>query len=458
MAAVSDSQTIAALRFLIGHGGDQLQIIVTSWSRAELPLSKLRIRDDLVEIDCEKMRFDADEAGSLLNDVAGLRLAGADVAALTASTDGWIAALQLATLSLRGGGDASSLLNGMSGEDEAVGEFLAENVSRCPRTRTGRVHAGDIDHRTDLRGAGIGCWPATTARRAYSKTSSDAVCFCGASMTTRSGFATTRCSPDFSGADSSVVARTVCASCTAPRRNGSLNAATSARRSTHALAAGETIRAVEIVEQEQTRALINQSRMATFLGIVDKLPPQLVNSRATLQLAIAWANILLTRRAATDAALDRFAAAISGADLPAARRADLTVEANVVRAVAELHGDRVEALGDLVAEAMSRADTLRAALPQAAAPRLGFRGNQSLRLRGCSTDPGMGGALPRTGRHGWRRLRPLLVWYRRQTTTRHPACAAQVPRGLRDRRLGGATLVCRTTRRGGSRRTAVRNR
>ena len=105
-----------------------LQIIVTSWSRAGLPLSKLRLRDELVEIDCEKLRFDADEAQSLLNDIAGLQLATSDVTALTSSTDGWVAALQLATLSLRGGGDAGGLLSQMSGENDVVGEFLAENV------------------------------------------------------------------------------------------------------------------------------------------------------------------------------------------------------------------------------------------------------------------------------------------------------------------------------------------
>lgn len=125
---VSDAHSIDALRYLIDHGCDHLQIIVTSWSRAGLPLSKLRVRDELVEIDCEKLRFDTDEARSLLNEAVGLQLAGSDVAALTASTDGWVAGLQMAKLSLRGGGDAGALVSRMSGESEAVGEFLAENV------------------------------------------------------------------------------------------------------------------------------------------------------------------------------------------------------------------------------------------------------------------------------------------------------------------------------------------
>jgi ATP/maltotriose-dependent transcriptional regulator MalT len=54
---------------------------------------------------------------------------------------------------------------------------------------------------------------------------------------------------------------------------------------------------------------------------------------------------LLWRHAATEAALDRFTAAMSRADLPEVRRANLTVEADVPRAVAETHADRIEALG-----------------------------------------------------------------------------------------------------------------
>ena len=115
--------------FLIDHGSHRLQIIVNSWSRARLPLSELRLRDELVEIDCETLRFDVDEAQSLLNDIAGLQLTDSDVAALTASTDGWVAALQLVRLSLRGDGrqliGAGRLLVDVRGT-RWLGEFLAK--------------------------------------------------------------------------------------------------------------------------------------------------------------------------------------------------------------------------------------------------------------------------------------------------------------------------------------------
>ena len=81
-----------------------------------------------MEIDGGSLRFDANEARSLLNDIGGLQLPGSDVEALATSTDGWAAGLQLATLSLRGGADADHLVTEMSGANDVIGDFLAESV------------------------------------------------------------------------------------------------------------------------------------------------------------------------------------------------------------------------------------------------------------------------------------------------------------------------------------------
>jgi serine/threonine-protein kinase PknK len=368
---VSDSQPIDALRFLIDHGGDHLQIIITSWSRARLSLSRLRLRDELVEIDCEKLRFDADEAQSLLNEIAGLQLADKDIAALTASTDGWVTALQLTTLSLRSGGDAGSLLSRISGDNEEVGDFLAENVLEALEPKlVDFMLATSITERicgelaSVLAGVGNGqeiledverrglflrrfednpqwfryhhmC--ATFLRRRLERESPDRLKELHQAAST--WFAEHR---DYSEAVD------------------------------HALAAGDATQAVDLVEQDRTRRLINQSRMTTFLGLVEKLPPQLVIPRPRLQLAIAWANFLLQRYADADTALNRFPAAMSTADLPEATRAAMTVEAQVVRALAEVLADRPDVVDDLVAEAMSRPDPLSSVLPQAAATASAF--------------------------------------------------------------------------------------
>src|SRR3984957_9068844 len=358
---VSDSQTSAALGFLLDNGCHHLQIIVTSWSRAGLPLGRLRIHDELIEIDSGALRFDTDEAASLLNDVGGLQLSRGDVQALTTSTDGWAAALQLAALSLRGGGDANNLLRQLSGASDAIHEFLGENVldtlepdlrefllvtSITERTcgglaavlagvANGQAMLEEVEQRglfllridDEPRWFRFHQMFAEFLRRRLERDRPDRI-------------------EQLHHAASAWFAE-----------NGYLNEAVD-----HALAAGDPDRAVDLVEQDETN-LLEQSKMTTLLGIVKKLPPQLVVPRPLLQLVIAWANILLQRSALTDGALTRFEAALDRADLSDAARADLRAEADVLRAVAEGFADRIERVDDLVAEAMSRPDTLHPRVP-----------------------------------------------------------------------------------------------
>lgn len=368
---VSDSRTIEAVRYLIDHGSHHLQFIVNSWSRARLPLSKLRLRDELVEIDCDKLRFDADEAHALLNDIAGL--ADSDVAALTASTDGWAAALQLARLSLRGDGDAAGLLRRMSGDNEMVGELLAENVLGTLEPELLEfLWATSITERTCgalasvLAGVGGGQDVLEDVERRglfLRRTDDDPGWFRYHQM-----FAEflrrrlERDSPDR-------LKRLHRTASDWFAEHGYLSYAVD-----HALAAGEATRAVDLVERDRTIGSVNRSRMTAFLGIIDKLPPRLVNSRPRLNLSVAAANILLQRPAAIEAALDRVAGALSESDLPEEKRADLALEADVLRAVAQMNADRVEGLPQLVARVISRPKDLRPVLPQATATVAAFAG------------------------------------------------------------------------------------
>ncbi len=361
---VSDSQTKAALGFLLDNGCHHLQIIVTSWSRAGLPLSRLRIRDELIEIDSGALRFDIDEAALLLNDFGGLELSRGDVEALTTSTDGWAAALQLAGLSLRSGGDANSLLRRLSGASDVIREFLGENVldTLDPDLREFLL-ATSITERT------CGGLAAVLARVTNGGAMLDEVEQRGLFLQRIDDdpnwfrfhqmfveFLRRRLEHD--GPDRVEQLHRTASAWFAD--NGYLNEAVD-----HALAAGDPARAVDLVEQDGT-SLLEQSKMTTLLGIVKKLPPQLVVSRTRLQLDIAWANILLQRSTLPAGALNRFEAAVGRADLTDAMRADLRVEADVLRAVAETFADRVERVDDLVAEAMSRPDTLHPRVPGSA--------------------------------------------------------------------------------------------
>ena len=357
---VSDPATTAALGFLLEHGCHHMQIIVTSWSRAGLPVSRLRIQDELVEIGCESLCFNDSEARSFLNDVGGLQLSGSDVDALTASTDGWAAALQLAALSLRGGGDANSLIGRLSGASDVVGEFLAENVVDTlePELREFLL-ATSITERTCgglasvLAGVTRGQVMLEEVERRglfLQRVDDDPGWYRYHQMFAE--FLRGRLTHD--RPDHLEGLHRIASAWFAD--HGYLNEAVD-----HALAY-DPIRAVDLVEQDETN-LLEQSKMTTLLGIVNKLPPQIVASRARLQLTIAWANLLLQRQGPMQAAVNRFEASMTNADLEETTRADLKAEADVLQAVAETHADRTENVENLVAEAMSRPDTLHPQVP-----------------------------------------------------------------------------------------------
>jgi serine/threonine-protein kinase PknK len=357
---VSDPATTAALGFLLEHGCHHMQVIVTSWSRAGLPVSRLRIRDELVEIGCDSLRFDGSEARSFLNDVGGLQLSGSDVDALTASTDGWAAALQLAALSLRSGGDANSLIGRLSGASDVVGEFLAENV----------IDTLEPELREFLLSTSI------TERTCGGLASALAGVTRGQAMledVERRGLFLERVDDDpdwyryhqmfaeflrgrlkHDRPDHLEQLHRIASAWFAD--HGYLNEAVD-----HALAY-DPIRAVDLVERDETN-LLEQSKMTTLLGIVNKLPPQIVASRARLQLTIAWANLLLQRQGPMQAAVSRFKTSMTKADLEEIPRAELKAEADVLQAVAEAHADRTENVEGLVAAAMSKPDTLHPRVP-----------------------------------------------------------------------------------------------
>jgi serine/threonine-protein kinase PknK len=358
---VSDTATTAALGFLLEHGCHHLQIIVTSWSRAGLPVSKLRMRDELVEIDSDALRFDIDEARSLLNDVDGLQLSESDVETLTTSTEGWVAALQLAALALRGGGDTNALLSRLSGATEMIGEFLAENVlDTLEPEMTEFLLATSITERTcGLLASALAEVPRGQAmleeieRRGLflQRIDEDPNWFRYHHMFAE--FLRRRLDRD----RPERVEQLHRAASDWFAEHGHLNEAVD-----HALAAGDATRAVDLVEQDETN-LLEQSNMTTLLAIVKKLPPRLVVSRARLQLTIVWANMLLQRAAPAAAALKSFQAALDRADLTDAMRADLRVEADVVRGCGDMFADRVETIDHLVAEALSRPDTFHPRVP-----------------------------------------------------------------------------------------------
>jgi LuxR family transcriptional regulator, maltose regulon positive regulatory protein len=116
------------MTFLIDHLPPRMHLVIASRIDPPLPLPRLRARGDLLEVRAADLRFSADEATAYLNDVMGLHLRTSDVAALEERTEGWIAALQLAALSMQGRDDAAGFIAEFAGDDRYVVDYLVEEV------------------------------------------------------------------------------------------------------------------------------------------------------------------------------------------------------------------------------------------------------------------------------------------------------------------------------------------
>lgn len=136
---IDAAEVHAAVVFLLDHLPPQVTVAMTTRADPPMALSRLRARGELLEIRAADLRFTAEEADEFLNQVMGLQLGPAQVAALEARTEGWAAGLQLAALSARGHisartGDPAStdgvaaFVEAFTGSHRFVLDYLLEEV------------------------------------------------------------------------------------------------------------------------------------------------------------------------------------------------------------------------------------------------------------------------------------------------------------------------------------------
>ncbi len=117
-----------ALAFLVEHLPPQLHLVIATREDPALPLARLRARGQLTELRAADLRFTPSEAADFLNQVMGLNLTTDDIAALETRTEGWIAGLQLAAISLQGRSDAAGFIESFAGSHHFVLDYLVEEV------------------------------------------------------------------------------------------------------------------------------------------------------------------------------------------------------------------------------------------------------------------------------------------------------------------------------------------
>ena len=353
---VGNTETTDALAYLLENGCHHLHLIVTSRTRAGLPLSTMAVQGELTEIDSSLLKFDVAESQALLVDQCGLDLTTANVAELEDSTDGWAAALQLASLSLRDHSDPAALIQNLSGRHKAIGEYLASNVLDS-------LEPDLLDFLLSTCMTKQICSGLATALTGNRRTQSvleeieERDLFLRRTDTEGSWFQYHHLFADYllhrlerDAEDRIPELHRKAAQWFSEHQMLS-------QAVDHLILAGDAAQAVDAVEQAAPD-LNERSQMSTLIGLAAKLPAQHADTRPRLQVDLAWANAVLHRLTAVDDALRLAEAGIDSA--PAEQATDLRAEMDLIRAVVAAFQDRIDtsAAADAVQACVDRADTL----------------------------------------------------------------------------------------------------
>lgn len=351
----TDPATTRALRYLIEGCSPTLHVVITSRSRTGLPMSSMRARDELVEIGPTVLRFDIEEARTFLVELGGLDLDRGDIEDLTESTEGWVAALQLAALSLRGSDDPGALISHLTGRHHAISEFLVENVLdtlepgmldfMVATSITTRI-CGELASALTGVADGQAMLEQIELQDLFLRKLDDGSWFRYHHLF--QDFLQQRLERD------------------RPERITELNRAASqwlaehrhvSEAVDHALLAEDEQRAIEIVERDGM-SLLEYGQFASLIGLVNKLPATIIETHPRLQLDLAWANILLHRAGPAERALRLAESNMDYGDLDESVTARLRAEAGVVRAVVRVRADVLAGIDDMVAPCFFRAEEM----------------------------------------------------------------------------------------------------
>jgi LuxR family maltose regulon positive regulatory protein len=118
----------SSLEFLLDHLPPQLHLVILTREDPPLPLPRLLVQGGLTHIRAQDLRFTIDEVTRFFQQTMGLRLNAQEVAALENRTEGWIAGLQMAALTMQNVEEPSTFIQTFTGDDRYVVDYLATEV------------------------------------------------------------------------------------------------------------------------------------------------------------------------------------------------------------------------------------------------------------------------------------------------------------------------------------------
>ncbi|MCP4289032.1 MAG: hypothetical protein GY792_32195, partial [Gammaproteobacteria bacterium] len=125
---ITEPQIHEAVSFILNHQPQQMHLFIATRADPPWPLARLRARGEITELRADDLRFTSEEAAVFLNDVMGLYLSPEEVTALEARTEGWIAGLQMAALSMQAREDVAGFIQTFTGSHRFIFDYLIEEV------------------------------------------------------------------------------------------------------------------------------------------------------------------------------------------------------------------------------------------------------------------------------------------------------------------------------------------
>ena len=118
----------SAFTYLLEHSPSCFHVVISTRVDPPWPLARFRVRNQMIEVRAQDLRFTNEEAASFLNSMMGLDLSPIDIKALEERTEGWVAGLQLAALSMKGRSDIAGFVKAFTGSHIFIAEYLVEEV------------------------------------------------------------------------------------------------------------------------------------------------------------------------------------------------------------------------------------------------------------------------------------------------------------------------------------------
>jgi LuxR family transcriptional regulator, maltose regulon positive regulatory protein len=125
---IQSSELHAQMAFFVERLPSNCEVAIATRAEPPLPLARMRVRGEALELDAAQLRFSQDETDALLNDVLRLELRPEQVRVLLRRTEGWAAGLYLAALSLRHQPDAGGFIDAFAGDDRHIVDYLGSEV------------------------------------------------------------------------------------------------------------------------------------------------------------------------------------------------------------------------------------------------------------------------------------------------------------------------------------------